>query len=76
MAHTVCRQKTHGAESLVEYRILEYVCTGDEVHSSIGELQADAQRVVETVLVVRNHDCGSSINGHIFKTDDMLLTEV
>jgi hypothetical protein len=76
MAHTVCGQKSHGTKSLIEYWIFEYVGAGNEVHSSIGELQADTQRVIETVLVVGNHDSGGAIYGHIFKTNDMLLTEV
>jgi hypothetical protein len=76
VAHAVCGQETHCAESLIEYRIFEYIGAGYEVHAPIGELQADAQGVVEAVLVVGNNNCWCAIYGDIFQTNDMLLAEV
>ena len=76
VAHTVSGQETHSAESLVEYRIFEYVGTGDEVHPSVGEFQADTKGVVQAVLVVRYHDYGSTVDGYIFQAHDMLLAEI
>ena len=76
MAHTVCWQKAHSSQGLVEDWVLEHVSSRDEVHTSVRKLKTYAQRVVEAVLVVGYHDTGSAIDRYILKADDMLLAEV
>ena len=76
MAHTIGWQESHSSQRLVEYRILEDIGTSNEVHTSISELKAYAERVIETVLVVRYHYARGAIDRHILETNDMLFAEV
>ena len=76
ITHSVCREKSHGTQSLVENRIIEDICPRKEIHPSVSKLKAYAERVVKTVLMIGNNDGRSAVDRHVLKSDDVLLLEI
>ena len=76
ITHSIRRQKSHCAQSLVEDRIIEDIGSRKEIHSPVRQFETDAERVVETVLMVGYDNCGCSVYGDILQSQYMFLLEI
>jgi hypothetical protein len=76
IAHTISREKAHGTQSLVEHRVIEHIGPRKEIHPSICQLKADAQRVIKTILMIRYYYGRRAVHRHILQSDHMFLLEI
>ena len=76
VCHTICRKKSQFAQEATCDRVLEYICTSNEIYSSICQVHRNRERVIQTVLVIRHNHKRSAIYGHFLNTYKVFFAEI